>query len=173
MRPRVLVAVADSAASLAAARTAVDLAARLAADVRAVHVVADGDVSTLIRAASGRGSLHERRQAAAVSVLRHVADLAERAGVPVTTVQRDGDIGASILAEAETWGADLVVLGRTARRGAGQPFLSDDAQQVLEFAEQPVLVVPTGPRENSRTGTFHGSNAPSSGSRAPSGLRPT
>ena len=41
-------------------------------------------------------------------------------------------------------GSRLVVLGRTARRGSGQPFLSVDTQQVLEFAERPVLIVPSG-----------------------------
>lgn len=143
MTERVLVAVADSPASMAAARAAVALAARLDARVRALHVVQDGDVSTAISAASARGDLRERRDAAAVSVLRYVAKLSEDAGVPVTTVQRVGEIGPLILAEADAWDADLVVLGRTGRRGTGQPFLSGDAQQVLEFTERPVLIVPT------------------------------
>ena len=145
MRQRMLVAVADSPASMTAARTAVDLAARLGAEVRAVHVVQDGDISALIGDASRHAQTTERRGAAAFSVLRYVAELSDRAGVPVTTVQRDGEIGASILAEAQAWGADLVVLGRTARRGTGHGFLSGDAQQVLEFADRPVLVVPTAP----------------------------
>lgn len=144
MSRRVLVAVADSPASMTAARTAIELAAELRAELRAVHVVQDHVLSTLIGAASARADLPERREAAAASVLRYVAELSQRAGVPVTTVQRAGDVGSAILAEAEAWHADLVVLGRTGRRGTGQPFLGADAQQVLEFARRPVLVVPAG-----------------------------
>jgi nucleotide-binding universal stress UspA family protein len=139
---RVLLAVADSPAALRAARVAVELAARLGGEVRAVHVVPDGDVSTLISAASTHGDLTHRRDAAAVSVLRHVTELAGRAGVPATTVQCNGDVGTCILREAEAWEADVIVLGRTTRRGTGQPVLSGDAQRVLEFADRPVLVVP-------------------------------
>ena len=55
MTQRMLVAVADSPASMTAARTAVALAARLGADVR-VHVVQDGDITTLIGTASRAGT---------------------------------------------------------------------------------------------------------------------
>lgn len=139
---RVLVAVADSPASLAAARAAVDLAARLHGELRAIHVIVDGDVSTLIGGASRQTHLTERRGSAAVSVLRHVAALADRAGVPVTTVQEAGEVAPRILDQARDWPADLVVLGRTTRRGAGDPFIGIEAQRVLEFCDLPVLVVP-------------------------------
>jgi nucleotide-binding universal stress UspA family protein len=139
---RVLVAVVDSPASLAAARAAVDLAARLHGELRAVHVLVDGDVSTLLGKVSGQGRMTERRGSAAVAVLRHVADLAGRAGVPVTTVQAEGDVAARILDEVRDWPADLVVLGRTTRRGAGDPYIGIETQRVLEFCDRPVLVVP-------------------------------
>ena len=139
---RVLVAVADSPASLAAARTAVDLAARLHGELRAIHVIADGDLTTLLEAAGRQTHLTERRGSAAVSVLRHVAELAGRAGVPVTTVQEEGDVAPRILDQARNWPADLVVVGRTTRRGAGDPFIGIETQRVLEFCDRPVLVVP-------------------------------
>lgn len=138
---RVLVAVADSPASLAAARAAVTLAARLGAQVRVVHVVADGVLlDTLTRA--GVGAPAERRETAGDALLRHVAELAERAGVPVTTVLLEGEVGSCVLDVAREWRADLVVLGRTTRRGAGDPFIGVEAQRVLEFSDAPVLVVP-------------------------------
>ena len=134
---RLLVAVADSPASMAAARTAVALAARLGAELRVVHVVRDG----VVREALGPG-VSQRRDAAADSVLRHVAEMAGRAGVPVTTVRETGDVSVQVMAQADAWPADVVVLGRTTRRGAGEPFIGADAQRVLEFSDRPVLVVP-------------------------------
>jgi nucleotide-binding universal stress UspA family protein len=141
----ILVAVADSAAGLTAARAAVRLAAELGAEIRALHVVEDGATSSLIGAASGEAELAARRDTAAVAVLRYVADLAAGRGVPVQLVQRHGAIAATILAEADACGADVVVLGRTVRRGAGAPSLGENAQQVLDLAQQPVLVVPERP----------------------------
>jgi nucleotide-binding universal stress UspA family protein len=137
---RLLVAVADSPASLAAARTAVALAARLGAELRAVHVVRDDVVEEVL--GSGAPGVPERRDVAADSVLRHVARLAERAGVPATTVRERGDVCSRVMAQAEAWPADVIVLGRTTRHGAGEPFIGADAQRVLEFTDRPVLVVP-------------------------------
>jgi nucleotide-binding universal stress UspA family protein len=140
---RVLVAVADSPASLAAARTAIALAGRVGAELRAVHVVQDGTLEQVIEAASHRSRLAERRETAAAAVLHHVAALAERAGVAVSTVQELGDdVARCVLHQARDWPADLIVLGRTARHGAGEPFLAPVSQHVLEFSECPVLVVP-------------------------------
>lgn len=139
---RLLVAVADSPASLAAARSAVDLAVRLGAELRAVHVVADGHLAVLLGRPAGSGPVPEAPSAEAVPVLRHVADLARRAGVPVSTVQYEGNVGTCVLDEARRWDADLIVVGRTTRRGAGDPFIGVEAQRVLEFSDRPVLVVP-------------------------------
>ncbi|HET8683969.1 MAG TPA: universal stress protein, partial [Micromonosporaceae bacterium] len=71
--------------------------------------------------------------------------LADRAGVPVETVQVDGEPAARVLAQARAWRADLVVLGRSDRPGVGEPYVGGHTRHVLEFAEQPVLVVPSAP----------------------------
>ncbi|MGZ4645232.1 MAG: universal stress protein [Blastococcus sp.] len=142
---RLLVAVADSPASLAAARCAVDLAARLGAQLRAVHVVTDGRLAALLGTAGTRPGVRGAREPEVVPVLAHVAELARRTGVPASTVQHEGEVGECVLDEARTWDADLIVVGRTTRRGAGDPFIGVEAQRVLEFSDRPVLVVP-GPR---------------------------
>ncbi len=139
---RILVAVADSPSGLAATRSAVAFAAGLRAELRAVHVLADGELVAALAGAGGRNDLTRRRGTAAVAVLRHVADLAQQAGVPVTTNQLLGDVARCVLEEAEQWHADLIVVGRTTRRGAGQPFVGPEVQEILEFGERPVLVVP-------------------------------
>lgn len=142
---RLLVAVADTPASLAAARTAVALAARLGAELRVVHVVTDGTLSALLAGGRPAQAVLDVRGSDLVPVLRHVADLARRAGVAVTTVQHEGEVGRCVLDEARDWAADLIVVGRTTRHGAGDPFIGVEAQRVLEFSDRPVLVVP-GPR---------------------------
>jgi nucleotide-binding universal stress UspA family protein len=142
---RLLVAVADSPASLAAARTAIALAVRLGAELRVVHVVTDGALVILLRGTRSASAAPGEDAADVVPVLRHVADLAQRAGVRVSTVRHEGDAGTCILDEARDWAADLVVVGRSPRRGAGDPFIGVEAQRVLEFSDRPVLVVPGPP----------------------------
>ncbi|MEZ5094762.1 MAG: universal stress protein [Nocardioides sp.] len=123
---RILVAVADSAPSLAAARAAVGLASTLGAELR-VLTVADRDRDP-------------------EPILRHVEGLARRAGVAVSTqAERDGvPPFESTLAAAREWHADLIVMGRTDERRTGRAYLGSQTEHLLEFTEVPVLVVPDG-----------------------------
>jgi nucleotide-binding universal stress UspA family protein len=140
----VLLAVDDSAAALAAARCAIDLATRLDARVRMVSVVTDGVLTAALSEASSLPDLEARRDAAAHSVLRHVAHLARRAGVEAETATLEGEPAACILAEAGGWGADFIVLGRGDGGHLGEPAIRPGVARVIDFAEQPVIVVPTG-----------------------------
>jgi nucleotide-binding universal stress UspA family protein len=146
---RILVAVDDSPAALAAARLAVDLAHDAGAALRVITVVADHATTERLRADLGAGAgdghpdrLSPRRTAAADAVLRYVASLAAQASVPVAGIQLDGEPAARILEQARDWPADLVVLGRSDLPGTGRPYIGGHTRRVLEFAEQPVLVVP-------------------------------
>lgn len=126
---RILLSVDDSAPALAAAHAAVSLAEDLGAELRVVMVAETG---------------HDPDR-----VLRHVSALAQRAGVPVTTAGvRDGTPPfETALAAAETWGADLIVMGRSDRRRTGRPYVGSQTEHLLEFTEIPVLVVP-GPNRD-------------------------
>ncbi len=141
MTQRILVAADDSPAGLEAARWAVDLAGRYAAALRVVHVLADSHVTETL-AASGTPGLVERRREAVRSLFRHVSALAATEGVAVETVELNGEPAVRILEQAGSWSADLVVIGRGEPRGAGGPWVGKETRMVLEFAEQPVLVVP-------------------------------
>ncbi len=136
---RVLVAVDDSPEGLAAARAAVELAAEGGGRVRAVTVLRDH----VLGAALGGASQDAQRRLAhgRVSLLTWVAELAARHDVPCETVARDGEPFRCILEEVTAWDADLVVMGRSERRGT-MPALGSVTTHVLEFAERPVLVVP-------------------------------
>lgn len=141
---RILVAADDSPGGLAAARTAIMLAASLAAQLRAVHVLVDGDLDRAL-AAVHSGDVRARRSFGATAVLDHVARQAAQAGVKAETVSLGGEPARCILDEARTWVADLIVMGRSdLPAGTGQPYVGGEVRQVLEFAEQPVLVIPVG-----------------------------
>lgn len=139
---RILVAVDDSPAGLAAAQVGVDLAARTTAVVRFVHVIGDGELVRALERLGRDGQLAATRRDAADSLLRHVAGAAARAGVRAETASLVGEPAELLLGDAQTWGADLVVMGRADVRGAGLPYVGSVTRHVLEFSEVPVLVVP-------------------------------
>lgn len=128
----IVVAVDDSSAAFRAAATAVDLAAALGARLVAVSVVDGAD-------AASAGAVH-----------RHVHKLAERAGIEVDLRTVHGRVAEEVLDQARSVDADLVVVGRVDRPGLRIAHVGRTAEQVLEFCEVPVLVVPacrpTSPR---------------------------
>lgn len=132
---RILVAVDDSPAGLAAARTAILLARESSGSVRAVYV------QRPTGAAEGASAEVSQRQAP-VPVLAYVSGLAGRAGIVIQTLMVTGQPARSILEQAATWSADFIVLGRSGVRRVGQPFLGSCVLHVLEFADVPVVIVP-------------------------------
>jgi nucleotide-binding universal stress UspA family protein len=139
---RILVAVHDAPDSLAAARLAVTLAQALRARLRVVHVVADSGLGRQVEAASGRPDADARAERARASLLARVSAMADKAGVAVETDVLDGDVAPTLLHDAYSWGADLVVVGKSASSATGDPYVGSQTRHVLEFADQPVLVVP-------------------------------
>ena len=138
---RILLAVDDSPGSLDAARLGIEIAHALGGTVRAVTVVAD-DLAT---ERLGR-AMDSRRVRAAETVLGYVATLAGRAALPAETVQLVGEPAPQILDQARGWPADVIVIGRSRQPGTGQPYVGSQTREVLEFADVPVLVVPTAQR---------------------------
>lgn len=139
---KILVAVDDSPAALAAVRAAVELASRTGARIRFVHVMSNGELVRALTRMGRDGELATRRSRAAASLLRHVGAEAERAGVQAETTNLEGEPAALLLAEARNWGGDLIVIGRSDVRGTGRPYVGTVTRKVLELADAPVLVVP-------------------------------
>lgn len=150
MITRILLAVDDSPAGLAAARVAVALAQVCSADVHAVTVLPDGPLEARLSGASGgtesSRALRARRGVGQTSLLRHVVELGRAHGVEPSTDALVGEPAPTILAEARAFRPDVIVIGRSDRRRAGAPYVGSEVRHVLEFAEVPVFVVPAEPR---------------------------
>jgi len=138
----ILLAVDDSPAGLAAARVAVELATEWAGQLRAVHVLVDGMLETALERGATAPDVGARRDLGAQAVLKYVAQLAHRAGVPAETRVLAGEPARCILEQASAWPAELIVLGGAGRGRSAEPYLGSAIMRVLEFAEVPVLVVP-------------------------------
>ena len=139
---RILLAVDDSAAALSAAREAVALAAALGARLRVVHVSTDHVLTAAVAERADPAAVAARRDAAALAVLRRAAAPATAAGVAVETALLGGEVAPAVLADARSWHADLIVVGRAFRSGSGHPYVGAHTRHILEFASRPVLVVP-------------------------------
>ncbi|MBA3860195.1 MAG: hypothetical protein C0507_25085 [Cyanobacteria bacterium PR.3.49] len=63
------------------------------------------------------------------------------AGCPVSGAILTGDIRNSILDEAKTWGADMIVLGSHGRKGLSKLFLGSVAEGVAGHADCSVEIV--------------------------------
>jgi nucleotide-binding universal stress UspA family protein len=140
----ILVALDDSPASFHAAAQAAELAAKLQARLVAVSVL-DG------RPFDGPATSHtdlERGEAAAESVQlagvraaqRHLGSVASAVGVEVEIRVTHGHVADSLLDQVGLVDADLIVVGRQHRPGVR--LSPHRAEQILEFSEVPVLVVP-------------------------------
>ncbi|UCC71881.1 MAG: universal stress protein [Gemmatimonadota bacterium] len=74
---------------------------------------------------------------------RSVSSLAKRADIPVESETRDGDAGKEILEEANSWEADLTVIGTHGFGFFERLLLGSTALHILRLARRPVLVVPS------------------------------
>lgn len=142
MISRVLLAVDDTVDSLAATRVAVEMAAVPGRVLRAVHVAAAPGLVDAMRRAGADPGVAARRGRSETAVLDHVRATARRAGVDVETGLLSGEPGRAVLDEARRWSADVVVVGKSARSAFGEPYVGTVTRHVLEFSDQPVLVVP-------------------------------
>ncbi len=139
MIKEILVAVDDSSAAFRAAGVAVELAAALRARLIAVSVV-DGVAAEEPWLRPAAGPVDELT--AVRGAQSHVRGLADRADVPLEVRTVRGQVADQLLEAARDVGADLVVVGRVDRPGVRLTHVGRTAEQVLEFCEVPVLVVP-------------------------------
>lgn len=149
----ILTAVDGGAGSGAVLRLAWSLAARLEAQLTALHVV-DEDVRAYVRAMEAAAGLAENAaaaeralwNAAAGWLARSLEEAGARSGRCHAMVGQ-GDPGQAVLTAARQSDADLVVLGRSGHDALSASTVGSTTRLVLRAATCPVLVVPeTGGR---------------------------
>ena len=137
-----LLCVDGSAASTAATRVALGMAAEWPARIHAIYVVEDGGLAARVdEAIDGQGSA-ERLVGAGEALLQRVRTLADRAGVEVKSSVEQGEPFERILDKARALQPDFIVMGRTGRRGPGRALVGSEVEHVLEFTEWPLVIVP-------------------------------
>jgi nucleotide-binding universal stress UspA family protein len=87
---------------------------------------------------------HEKLKAAEELVLRAVGQL-RAAGFTADSGISEGDPRHRIIAFAEEWGADLIMLGSHGRRGFDRALLGSVSEAVVRYARCSVAVVRTPP----------------------------
>ncbi len=139
---RILIATDGSDASLKAARLAVTLAARDGAQLLVAHVIDDEVVKELARALAKTDN--QARQAMSDNAQKYVAEvekLAQQNSVPARGVVDHGTPHETILKLADKEKVDLLVMGKTGRRGLRRALSGSVTRRVIDLAEIPVLVV--------------------------------
>jgi nucleotide-binding universal stress UspA family protein len=148
MYAKILVAVDESDTSLHALEHAIELARKLSASVRMIHVL---DMSWLPlgpEVAIDTAALSEARRSAGEEIIASARDAAQRAGfdaeaVLVETETPIQQVAEALAREAARWSADLVVLGTHGRRGFQHLMLGSVAEQMVRRSSAPVLLVPS------------------------------
>jgi nucleotide-binding universal stress UspA family protein len=125
-------------ASIAAERTAFDLAQRLGSELLVINVIDPGG----LRLPGGRfqtriGQVREEREAA----VAHIVARARARGIAARFLVWQGEPGAGLLEAALAEGAALLVVGSHRRGRLGRLILGSVSAYVVDHATVPVLVV--------------------------------
>jgi len=147
MYSRILVAVDESDTSRHALQQAIELAKKLSATLRMVHVL---DMSWLPigpEVAIDTGALSAARRGVGEKIIAASRDTAKAAGFEAEAVLIETEtpmqqVAETIVKEAARWGADLVVMGTHGRRGFQHLMLGSVAEQTVRRSSGPVLLIP-------------------------------
>ncbi|MBW8371925.1 MAG: universal stress protein [Thiobacillus sp.] len=148
MYSKILVAVDESDTSLHALKHAIELARKLSATLRMVHVL---DMSWLPigpEVAIDTGALSEARRGVGEKIIATARDTAQQAGFEAEAVLIETEtpiqqVAEVIAREASRWGADLVVMGTHGRRGFQHLMLGSVAERMARLSSGPVLLIPS------------------------------
>ncbi len=147
---RILVPVDGSATCARGIQEAIKLAKALGSRLRLVHVVDELiiDYSGVGVTTAYSGDVIKGLREAGKKTLADAEALVRRSGLDPEAVLLEAIGGASarlIVAQADEWPADLIVMGTHGRRGIRRLALGSDAEQVLRTSTVPVLLVRGAP----------------------------
>ena len=141
MYERILVPVDDSPTSALALHEAIRLAQGRPSRLRVVHVIDTVNINAEFTADIARPMRESGRK-----ILRDAEAHARKAGVEAETnlleIEMISDRISDLVArEAESWNADVIVMGTHGRRGLNRLFVGSVAEGVVRTAPVPVLLV--------------------------------
>jgi nucleotide-binding universal stress UspA family protein len=147
MYSKILVAIDGSDTSGHALTHAIELARRLSASLRIVHVVDMDWLPLGPELAIDTGALRAARREAGERILAAARDTAQQAALVaeaelIETASPTQHVGERLAEEAGRWQADLLVLGTHGRRGFRRLLLGSIAEGVARHSAIPVLLVP-------------------------------
>jgi nucleotide-binding universal stress UspA family protein len=145
MYQRILIPVDGSPTSQRGLDEAIAIGRIMGARLRLLHVVDETSFAMSADAFGAyTGDLLTLLREGGVQILAAAKARVEAAGLAADTVLREsfaGRVCDLVVAEAQAWPAELIVLGTHGRRGAGRLLLGSDAEQTLRLSPVPVLLV--------------------------------
>jgi nucleotide-binding universal stress UspA family protein len=158
MYQRILIPVDGSPTSERALQEAVKLAAGNPPDARAqlrlIYVLEEGyPLDAEGYAFIDYATLQEAMRKTGERVLAQAAKTVQRAGMTAETAVLDipGERTANVIdGDAQSWKADLIVIGTHGRSGVGRLLMGSVAENVVRGASVPVLLVRTGEADRDR-----------------------
>jgi nucleotide-binding universal stress UspA family protein len=147
MYQRILVAIDGTDTSSRACTEAINLAVDQKARLRLLHVVSYAYVSAVLGGGS-TGDVMRQLRADGEELLKAALAPARGAGLEVEPrlfEHHSTQIAEGIIEDAQSWQADLIVLGTHGRRGFARAVLGSDAEYVARYAPVPVLLVRRAP----------------------------
>jgi nucleotide-binding universal stress UspA family protein len=148
MTSNILVAVDESDTSRHALAQSIELARRLSAALRIVHVVDMGWLPLGPEVAIDVDALGAARRSAGETILESARDTARKAGFEaeatlIETGTPNEHVAEAIAREAARRAADLVVLGTHGRRGFQRLVLGSVAERTARLSSVPVMLIPS------------------------------
>ena len=143
MYKKILVSVDDSDCSRQAQMQAIGLARALGARVRLIHQIEEAHLHYSQERSGGPSATVEAVRERGRNLLSDALGVATASGVDAETVLATdhAQLGKAVAAEARHWGAQLVVVGTSGRRGLERLFVGSGAEQIIRESPVPVLVV--------------------------------
>ena len=145
MYQHILVPVDSSATSDRGLDEAIRLAGMTGGRLRLLHVIDDLSLYLAVDPRAGFSlDLVGQLRDVANQLVAQAGSIALAHGIRAETVVRDrfeGRVHDIVLAEADSWPADLIVMGSHGRRGFNRLLLGSAAEHVLRLARVPVLLV--------------------------------
>lgn len=141
---KILVPIDGSRPSKRGLVEAIELAKNQGAALRLVHVLDEFILGPGAEAVVYLGNTLDLLREAGERIVAEAEAAVQEAGLESESVMHEvigGRAADCIVAEANAWGADLIVLGTHGRRGARRLVMGSDAEEIVRTTPVPVLLV--------------------------------